>query len=309
MTRFINIVGQRYGKLTVLKVSEQRLRGLMSWDCICDCGNSKTVASQDLRAGHVNSCGCNQYKGVKKDITGQRNGSLTAVSRTDTKTTNGDYIWNFVCDCGRTRQLSLGAFSSKKNLMCKECTAKRLSKERSTHGFKQTHKTYKAWCKIKERCYNKNSPDYTLYGAKGISMSASFREDFLAFYAEIGEAPSKDHSVDRIDHTKGYIEGNLRWANDAQQARNKGKMKNNTSGVTGVLWDLKVFPSGRDSTTYAIAIWNSYDQDGKLTVHRKAFSVKKYGLLPAFKMACEHRKKMIQELNALGYGYADNHGM
>lgn len=308
MTRFIDITGKKFGNLTVLKVSEQRLRGLMSWDCFCDCGNLKTVASQDLRANQVKSCGCRQHKGTTKDITGQRNGSLTAVSRTDKKTSNGDYLWTFVCDCGNTRDVSIGAFSSKKNLSCKLCAKKRVTEEKTTHGFNKNHKTYKAWCKIKERCYNENSRDYQTYGARGITMSESFRNDFLAFYSEIGEAPSKDHSVDRIDHTKGYVQGNIRWATSFQQARNKGKMKNNTSGITGVVWEEKVHPNKMNTTTYAVAQWKHYDANGEVWAKKKSFSVKKYGLLEAFNLACEYRKQKIKELNELGYGYSDNHG-
>jgi hypothetical protein len=40
----------------------------------------------------------------------------------------------------------------------------------------------------------------------------------------------------------------------------------------------------------------------------KKFSVKKLGLLPAFKAAVECRRKMIEELNGQGAGYTENHG-
>lgn len=243
-----------------------------------------------------------------KDLTGIKIDILTAVSRTDIKSKNGDYLWNFVCDCGNTRVMSLGNFQSKSKQSCLECSKKRVSLQRRTHGFNHSNKTYKAWCKIKERCYNPNSIEYSNYGAKGISMSDSFRNNFLAFYAEIGEAPSKEYSVDRIDYTKGYVEGNIRWATDKQQARNKGKMKNNTSGVTGVTWENKLHPSGKNSTTYAVVQWKEYDSDSNQMNCKKCFSVKKFGLLESFALACEFREAKIKELISLGYDYSYNHG-
>lgn len=244
----------------------------------------------------------------RKDITGQRNGKLVAVSPTGTKTSNGDYKWNFLCDCGGTRVVSLGMFSSKVNLSCKECAAQKVKEERSTHGLSKNNKTYKAWNKIKERCYNKNSIDYQNYGAKGIVMSEDFRNDFVKFYAEVGEAPTKHHSIDRIDHTKGYVTGNMRWATDKQQARNKGKMKNNTSGITGVHWEEKVYPNGKNATTYVVVQWKEYDKNDNKIYRKKSFSVKKLGLLPAFAEAVKFRQAMITKLNEQGYGYTDKHG-
>lgn len=57
---FINEVGNRYGKLTVISkdddLSKKRHRAM--WICLCDCGNYKTVSSKCLRDGKTKSCGC-----------------------------------------------------------------------------------------------------------------------------------------------------------------------------------------------------------------------------------------------------------
>lgn len=245
-----------------------------------------------------------------KDLTGVKIDKLTAISRTSEKSKNGDYLWKFVCDCGGTRIMSLGNFQSKPKQSCLECSRQRVSEQRRVHGFKQSHKTYKAWCKIRERCYNKNDISYRTYGAMGITMHEDFKSDFMKFYAEIGEAPEKsaEWSVDRIDFTKGYEPGNIRWANHAQQARNKGMMNNNTSGVTGVSWENKVHPNGVNSTTYAVVQWKEYDSIENKINCKRCFSVKKFGLLESFAMACAFRESKIKELNSLGYGYSDNHG-
>jgi hypothetical protein len=53
----LNIVGEKYGRLTVLE--EVTLPGgRSSWKCKCDCGNTTVVKLDKLRGGKTKSCGC-----------------------------------------------------------------------------------------------------------------------------------------------------------------------------------------------------------------------------------------------------------
>lgn len=57
----IDLTGQRFGMLTVLKMSDKRVGRKTFWDCICDCGNTKTIRSDSLRGKEKKntiSCGC-----------------------------------------------------------------------------------------------------------------------------------------------------------------------------------------------------------------------------------------------------------
>lgn len=57
MGKFIDLSGQRFGRLTVIRRAENK-RGRVAWLCRCDCG-ANTIASADkLRSGHTQSCGC-----------------------------------------------------------------------------------------------------------------------------------------------------------------------------------------------------------------------------------------------------------
>ena len=127
----------------------------------------------------------------------------------------------------------------------------------------------------------------------------------MAFYNYIGPKPTdgQHYTVDRIDNARGYEEGNVRWATAKQQARNKGNMSNNTSGVKGVQWDNKKHPTGDKYSLYAKATWSTLG--GK--VRNKAFSVKKYGEELAFFMACEYREQQVLLLNLQGAGYTQGH--
>ena len=58
--KFINEIGNRYGKLLVIakdeELSIQKHRA--QWICKCDCGNIKTVSNKCLRERKTFSCGC-----------------------------------------------------------------------------------------------------------------------------------------------------------------------------------------------------------------------------------------------------------
>lgn len=243
-----------------------------------------------------------------KDITGKTRGFLTAISCTNRKTRNGDYIWNFICSCGSRKTMSVGAFNSYVHPQCGDCGTKARVEKTKTHGMSRiSSKVYKAWAKMRERCYNINCKNYKKYGGRGIKINPVF-DDFLEFYKEIGEPPdcTSRWSIDRIDVNGDYTIGNIRWATDEQQARNKLKFSSNSSGHTGVQWDVKSKNNNTESL-YAVATWRE-EVCGKTKQKKVSFSVKKYGLLPSFAMACVYRESKIKELIEKGYGYSESHG-
>lgn len=58
MGAFKNRVGDRYGRLLVIKHAGKDHRNKHLWLCKCDCGNEKVVVSDNLSSGKSNSCGC-----------------------------------------------------------------------------------------------------------------------------------------------------------------------------------------------------------------------------------------------------------
>lgn len=57
MGKFIDLTGQRFGRLTVIERTANH-NGRTCWKCQCDCGNVKNVIGKDLRNGKTRSCGC-----------------------------------------------------------------------------------------------------------------------------------------------------------------------------------------------------------------------------------------------------------
>jgi len=54
----IDEIGNRYGRLMVLKEAGNSKDGHIQWLCGCDCGNKKVVVGRDLRSTSTKSCGC-----------------------------------------------------------------------------------------------------------------------------------------------------------------------------------------------------------------------------------------------------------
>ena len=52
------LVGRKFGKLTVIERAPNNANGKVMWRCLCDCGNETTVISSRLVTGKTRSCGC-----------------------------------------------------------------------------------------------------------------------------------------------------------------------------------------------------------------------------------------------------------
>lgn len=98
MSKFIDLTGQQFGKLTVLYRDESRVdikgRRKTMWHCKCECGREKSIRMDALVKGRAKSCGmCNN------DLTGQKFGRLTALYKNG-KDKAGHIVWRCACDCG-----------------------------------------------------------------------------------------------------------------------------------------------------------------------------------------------------------------
>jgi hypothetical protein len=62
----IDIMGEKFGKLTVLKRDNDRNGNIVYWLCVCGCGKQISTTSYRLRKGKVKSCGCSRYEYIGK---------------------------------------------------------------------------------------------------------------------------------------------------------------------------------------------------------------------------------------------------
>lgn len=59
MPRFAeNLIGQKFGRLTVVDRAPNDKSLHANWVCKCSCGNTKVVGARHLKSGNTISCGC-----------------------------------------------------------------------------------------------------------------------------------------------------------------------------------------------------------------------------------------------------------
>lgn len=68
MTKPRELVGEKFGRLTVVKRGKNNKYGQTRWHCVCECGNEKIITGNSLISGNTQSCGC-----LNKELISKRN--------------------------------------------------------------------------------------------------------------------------------------------------------------------------------------------------------------------------------------------
>lgn len=141
-----NLVGRCFGRLTVIKQSDDYKR---CYICRCSCGKRTAVLRNDLRNGHVRSCGC-----LLKDIR-------------------------------RTCSLKHG-----------KCRIRQRSPEYTAYHF------------ARQACRASRSKYFPRFGGRGIQFKF---DNFIDFYKHVGDRPSPEYRLERLDKDGDFEIGNLAW--------------------------------------------------------------------------------------------------
>jgi len=100
--KYIDLTGQRFGKLVVLQKSAKKTASYgCVWLCQCDCGKQVFASTSALNSGTKKSCGCLRTEvnhSRVTDLTGRRFGRLVAVEKVNGP--NNRTMWHCKCDCG-----------------------------------------------------------------------------------------------------------------------------------------------------------------------------------------------------------------
>jgi hypothetical protein len=130
-----------------------------------------------------------------------------------------------ICECGTKRMVILKDLKNGKSKSCGCVFVK--------HGLYK-HPNYRNWVAMNVRCRNKDNKNYLDYGAKGIKVCKRWhittRAGFENFNKDMGVKPSENHSIDRINNSKGYNPDNCRWADNKVQSNNRRNIVKHKEG-------------------------------------------------------------------------------
>lgn len=156
-----------------------------------------------------------------KDLTGKVFGKLTVVEYLG-KTPGNKPVWRATCECGMTTIVLSSYINSGGTTSCGCVKTDELVRRnrRNSQTANPRKREYNSWISAKRRCLDSTDKDFPRYGAVGVSFHSAWAESFSAFYDHIGPRPD-GCTLDRIDGTRGYEPGNVRWATPTEQAINR----------------------------------------------------------------------------------------
>lgn len=121
MSRGKNLIGQRFGMLTVIEKAEEYQDRYFLWRCRCDCGGEILVNTKRLSRGTISNCGCvpkttAQNGSIAEDLTGHVFGRLTVLHQT--KGSSKRTHWLCLCSCGNETVVSSHELKAGKTKSC-----------------------------------------------------------------------------------------------------------------------------------------------------------------------------------------------
>jgi hypothetical protein len=157
------------------------------------------------------------------DLTGRVFGKLTVIDRAENGS-QGRIRWNCSCECGgsavvRSHALNTGHTKSC-NCLMRETNSRAATALMTTHGastgktskkkkWAEIPREYRVWVSMKDRV------------KRNVFVCPEWVNSYETFLADMGEAPSGKHQIDRINNSQGYCPDNCRWVTPKENARNK----------------------------------------------------------------------------------------
>ena len=216
-----DITGQRFGRLEVIEMIKKG--ALYHAVCKCACGTTKTFAPCNLRRG-MQSCGClpRARKPPLLDMVGQKFGLLEVVAmeqaaKTESGRRSGLYYAVCNCSCGTTGHPVIPA--ALKRGATTSCGCRR---DQYICNTGERNSQFKGFKEIRAHFWR----GYVVgAAARGLTFDLTMKYAWSLFENQgrccalsgvplvfgAGKNIRTTASLDRLDNSKGYVEGNVQW--------------------------------------------------------------------------------------------------
>ena len=248
MGKFIDLTGQKFDKLTVVRRVEDRVYPAggkePQWECECECGNRIVLTSQMLRGKKTHFCDVCSPR--TPNLAGKRFGRLIAIEKAgfyEPPSGKRQTKWLCQCDCGNTCEATALSLQTghKRSCGCLHIdTAAKQGKANKKHNLYEWHGDYVIGYTIKEEPFVFDAEDYEKVkdycwykDANGYIVSTPGGK-LVLMHRVVSDAPD-GMVVDHRNHRKeDNRKINLRVVTQAENMMNADHSKQNSSGFVGV---------------------------------------------------------------------------
>lgn len=211
MSRLIDLTGQKFNKLTVIKFAGIRSKNAY-WECRCECGNIKSVIGSDLKRGQTRSCGCatSEFQAAKKfkDLTGQIFGRLKIVRFVGMNSFRVS-IYECLCECGTVKQIERSNLIKGHTTSCGCYNRDKQLKAPGVATFNNYMNSYVQSARKRGYIFELTADQFKEIITKDCAACGAPPKEISRKTKEYSATPILANGVDRVDNNIGYIVGNV----------------------------------------------------------------------------------------------------
>lgn len=168
------------------------------------------------------------------DLEGQRFSRLVVIGFYEMKRydsanhSSTKAVWVCECDCGTTKLCNSEELKQGRVQSCgcyaREVHSNRMKLFGKTHGLTRTPE-YSSYMSMLSRVASKDPHKKKYYGDIGVCDRWLGDNGLRNFIEDMGDKPTPQHQIDRIDNDGDYEPSNCRWATRSENMQNTRRAK------------------------------------------------------------------------------------